>query len=130
MEQFPLFVYGTLLSTQKAYPLLAPAVARSAIAWIDGATLHDLGPYPMLVAGSGRVFGEAHWLNPTRYTATLHQLDAYEGKDYERVLRPVQVDGLDRPVQAWVYVGNLELAMQYPLVLDGRWNGARNVGAA
>lgn len=122
-QQLPVFTYGTLMSNQRAFGLLAKVVTHTVAARLDGARLHDVGPYPMLVlAGGDPVYGELHWLDPLQYDRTLRLLDAYEGKLYRR--EPVAVaTAEEQRVTGWVFVGNEVVACRYPVVPSGRWHG-------
>lgn len=106
-----LFVYGTLRR----------ALRRPEASLLDGAEwlgegtvtgrLLDLGAYPGLVSGSGRVRGEVYRLS--RPKLMLRRLDAYEGcrrrglqpDEYRREMTRVRLDG-GRTVRAWIYVYN------------------------
>jgi len=61
-----LFVYGSLKRGQRAHHLLQglPWLGQ---AWLPGACLHDLGPFPMAVLGEGSMGAprlyQRHWLN-------------------------------------------------------------------
>jgi len=62
-------------------------------------TLLDLGRYPGLVAGEGRVRGEVYRLAHPGLLATL---DREEGYNFERRLTAVTL-GDDRRARAWTY---------------------------
>ena len=115
-----LFVYGTLkrgFANPWSRRLWAEAVFLGP-ATIRG-RLYDFGPYPALVE-TGRkdevVHGEVAAL---RRPGLLQDLDAYEGPQFARVLRPVRIeDGAE--LDAWVYVFRGPLG-QARLVAGGRW---------
>lgn len=120
----PFFAYGTLLPGQANYYLWQDAVAERRDASISGASLYDLGYYPMLVEeGRGVVHGMLLTVRPERYSQLIGVIDGLEGYDpdgagpfaYTRLVRPVEA-GLDEPVKAWVYVGDA-----------GYLNGARRI---
>ena len=96
-----LFVYGTLCSGQTARSLVADHVARSEPATTEGRIYAFPMGYPGMVEGDGAVRGELLWLS--ELAAALPLLDAYEGEDFERVLRRVRrQDGSED--LAWCYV--------------------------
>ena len=114
-----LFVYGTLRSGQTARSLIAPHVVRSEEATIRGEIYAFPMGYPGLVDGDGVVKGELMWLSDL--AAALALLDAYEGADFVRVLKPVtRANGTLEP--AWVYfladANAVRLAEPIP---DGDW---------
>lgn len=116
----PLFVYGTLMSDQRAFHLLAPAVTHSARAALTEADLHVVSWYPLAVPGTGTVHGEVHWLDHQTYAAVLARLDEYEGDEYVRLVRPVQLPTGER-VEAWVYLGDPASAQTLPRLEHGDW---------
>jgi gamma-glutamylcyclotransferase (GGCT)/AIG2-like uncharacterized protein YtfP len=115
-----LFVYGTLKRGSRN-----PWARRlwSAAAFLGEAVLpgrlYDLGAFPALVEITGEgalVHGE---LAALAGPELLSDLDAYEGTQYERVLRRVRLeDGTER--EAWVYVWRGPLG-RARLIPDGRW---------
>ncbi len=122
MADYPIFVYGTLLSRHFAHRLISLAVAGSAQGRLPGVRLHDLGSYPMAVEGAGEVHGEVHWLRPDLLAATLERLDEYEGREYRRLLLPIDLG--DRQVEAWAYLGSQSVAARFPVIPTGRWDDA------
>lgn len=123
-EQLPLFVYGTLLRGESRHDLVAVAAEEIQEAVMPGARLHDLGAFPMLSPGLGRVQGELIWLRPETYALTLATLDQVEGVDsglFQRVRRPVLLTGCGPLLDAWVYIGNEAIATNYPVVASGDW---------
>ncbi|MCS7044148.1 MAG: gamma-glutamylcyclotransferase [Bryobacteraceae bacterium] len=113
-----LFVYGTL---QRGCPNPWSRRLWSHAVFLGRARLlgrlYDLGPYPAFVEeGGGWVHGDLAGIADARI---LHELDSYEGAQYERVLRRVLLeDGAHR--DAWVYVFRAPLAGAR-LIPDGRW---------
>lgn len=101
-----LFVYGTLrvACAPAAVVPLVRGLERAGPATMRG-DLHDLGPYPAMVAGDGLVHGD---LLRVTDPAQLGPLDAYEACDgpeplYRRAVgRAHRGDGTD--VNAWVYL--------------------------
>jgi gamma-glutamylcyclotransferase (GGCT)/AIG2-like uncharacterized protein YtfP len=123
--QLPLFVYGTLLTGERAHSLLANSVERKAHAVMPGAVLYSLGAYPMLMDGHGQVSGEVVWITAEAYQELLAVLDGYEGPPYTRRRRSIRVFGCDEvrhggEIDAWVYVGN-EIPLESPQVPGGDW---------
>jgi gamma-glutamylcyclotransferase (GGCT)/AIG2-like uncharacterized protein YtfP len=93
-----LFAYGTLM---RGYPLHAVIARRTAfvgVASVPGRLL-DLGRYPGLVAGRGRVRGEIYRL---RHPELLAAVDREEGYNFER-RRTVATLADGRRVRAWIY---------------------------
>jgi gamma-glutamylcyclotransferase (GGCT)/AIG2-like uncharacterized protein YtfP len=127
MDDYPLFVYGTLRRDQPNRVLLQGRTERILPGWMEGVVLHDLGAYPMMVEGQGRVLGEVVYLRPgpRMYTITLDLLDRIEGVDgtkglYRRVLRPAFLAG-GQETLTWVYLGQHGLVRGRPRVENGDW---------
>jgi len=121
-----LFVYGTLMSG--AHTALGKSqrlrLARESDslgpASIAHVHLYDLGRYPGAVAGGGEddvVHGEAVLLSAPQ--PTLAWLDAYEGSEYDRVVREVRLAG-GEAIDAWVYLLRAVPA-RGKRIEDGRW---------
>jgi len=103
-----LFVYGTLRQGQTARSLIANQITRCVSATAAGAIyvfpmgyvgFVDHGDIPGN-ADAGHVIGELLWL--TDLPATLGLLDAYEGDDYARVLKQVELT-TGELVWSWIY---------------------------
>ncbi len=98
-----LFVYSTLRTGQTARSLITNHVARCVPASTSGA----IYAFPMGYAGlvevdrPSRVIGEVLWL--TDLPATFGLLDAYEGDDFARVIKQVELD-TGEELWAWIYV--------------------------
>ena len=114
-----LFVYGTMRQGQTARSLIANEIARSVLATARGAIYAFPMGYPGFVEGEGEVVGEVIWL--TELAATFALLDAYEGADFARVVRPVSL-ATGEVTSAWVYAladpAAASLGTQIP---DGDW---------
>lgn len=124
MEQLPLFVYGTLMSDQPAFPRFAHASICHVSAQLSDIVLHSVGRYPIAADGAGVLHGELHWLSEEQYTQLLNQLDEYEGDEYVRVQRQATVmSGAQRGqiVTAWIYLGTAEYAATFPRLISGDW---------
>ena len=80
-ERAPLlFVYGTLMRGEPAHRFLTGRATFVDDGHVAG-TLLDLGRFPGLVAGPGRVWGEVWRLEAPELLRTL---DEYEGYNFER----------------------------------------------
>jgi gamma-glutamylcyclotransferase (GGCT)/AIG2-like uncharacterized protein YtfP len=108
-----LFVYGTLKRGLGNHHQLASATFAGE-SWLDGVELHDLGPFPMAIAGSGRVHGELYRVDHGQ----LEHLDRFEGAPrlYQRRQWPLPDGRL-----AWVYLGQPRQVRHSPRLLQGRW---------
>ncbi|MCP9850793.1 gamma-glutamylcyclotransferase [Cyanobium sp. Morenito 9A2] len=107
------FVYGTLKRGQGNHHWLrgAPFLGRGRLI---GARLHDLGPYPMAVAGDGLIHGELFAVDEWG----LRHLDVLEDAPvlYQRQ-RLRLVDGS----LAWTYLGDGSQVEGQPLVPFADW---------
>ncbi|HBY96365.1 MAG: gamma-glutamylcyclotransferase [Ardenticatenaceae bacterium] len=123
-DQLPVFIYGTLLRGEPYHDRLAAVAAEIQDAVMPGAVLHNLGPFPMLRPGTGRVVGELVWLHSEVDEMALAELDTIEGVRralYHRERRPVLLTGCGPLLEAWVYVGSEAIAEQYPVIPNGDW---------
>lgn len=116
-----LFVYSTLRTGQTARSLIANHVARC----VPASTVGAIYAFPMGYAGfvegeaDRRVIGEVLWL--TDLPATFGLLDAYEGDDFARVIRQVELD-TGEPVWTWIYVlAEPDTADHGALIEHGDW---------
>lgn len=116
-----LFVYGTLRQGQTARSLVANQITRC----VKASTVGSLYAFPMGHPGfiegdgKGRVLGEVIWL--TELAATFGMLDAYEGQDFARVIRPVTLE-TGEEIWAWVYTLADASAVKFGTVIpDGDW---------
>jgi gamma-glutamylcyclotransferase (GGCT)/AIG2-like uncharacterized protein YtfP len=117
-----LFVYGTLRQGQTARSLVANQVTRTARASTPGAMYAFPMGYPGLVEGdgSGRVVGEVVWLS--ELAATFGLLDAYEGRDFARVIKKVTLDETGDQIWAWVYTLADPAAVRFGTLIEhGAW---------
>jgi len=108
-----LFVYGTLRRGQANHGQLGKA-SYGGETWIDGVDLHDLGPFPMAIGGSGRVHGELYLVD----LGQLEQLDRFEGAPrlYQRRQWTLPDGRL-----AWIYLGQPRQVRHSPRLIQGRW---------
>lgn len=93
-----LFTYGTLMRGHALNPVLARGAAFLEEGSVPGRLL-DLGPYPGLVPGRGRVRGELYRLDDP---ALLAVLDREEGVQFVRSRTTVTL-ARGRRARAWVY---------------------------
>lgn len=127
VDDYPLFVYGTLLRGQPNHHLFEGRAERIDSGWVEGVELYSLGAFMMMVEGQGRVYGELVCLrsNAGVYAATLADLDRLEMVDgteglYQRVVWTVHlVSGED--VLAWVYLGSWEWVIDRLRIESGDW---------
>lgn len=117
-----LFVYGTLRRGQTARSLVANQITKTVKAWTGGAIYAFPMGYPGFIEGdgSGRVEGEVIWL--TELAATFGLLDAYEGTDFARVIRKVNLEETGEEIWAWVYALSDPTAVKFgTLIQHGDW---------
>ncbi len=110
------FVYGTLKQGLSLHKYLAGAKFLGE-AELSDHVMYDLGWYPGIKPGRGKIYGEVYEIDP----GTLALLDEIEdeGKEYERRLLPVRLkDG--EVLKAFVYVYRGEVS-GYPVVKSGCW---------
>jgi gamma-glutamylcyclotransferase (GGCT)/AIG2-like uncharacterized protein YtfP len=111
---FLLFVYGTLLSGEENYALLAGARFEGVARTAAGYALADLGAYPGLVAeGAGSVAGELYAVD----AATLAALDRLEDvpRLYVRIAIALAEDGT---AETYLYARDVGAAPRIP---GGDW---------
>ena len=108
-----LFVYGTLKRGLTNHGMLQAAPFLEEV-WLDGLNLHDLGPFPMAVIGTGRLQGELYRIAPT----LLPALDRFEGAPrlYRRQPWPLW-DGR----WVWIYLGQPRQVRHSPRLPHGIW---------
>jgi len=93
-----LFTYGTLMQGYALHPVLARGATRAGTGTVRG-LLVDLGRYPGLIEGNGRVHGEIYRLDDPEL---LPILDREEGYNFERRRAFVTLAN-GRRVRAWLY---------------------------
>ena len=126
MPHLPLFVYGTLMSDQPAFDLIAPSVVRSVAGMASGLVMYSVGPYPLAAPGVGVIQGEIHWLQPAGYDALLGELERYEGPEYTRVRHVVHEQAKPaHSFDAWLFLGDGAQAALLPLIPTGDWRAWR-----
>ena len=116
-----LFVYATLRAGQTARSLIANHIVRHS----EASVLGQLYIFPMGYAGfvadpaGAPVVGEVLWL--TELAAAFGLLDAYEGRDFHRVLVQAQL-GSGEALWAWVYALADTEAVKHGLRIEhGDW---------
>jgi gamma-glutamylcyclotransferase (GGCT)/AIG2-like uncharacterized protein YtfP len=129
MKRLPFFVYGTLLPDQPNYDLIVKESIDQRPAYFPDGRLYDLGPFPMLLEGSGGlVKGILYSINEADYPIILHRLDALEGfnprnpsaGDFRRVERLVNLV-CGSSIMAWVYLGKPASIIGARFILSGDW---------
>lgn len=116
-----LFVYGTLRQGQTARSLIANQITKCVKASTDGAIYAFPMGYPGFTEADAkqRVVGEVLWL--TELPATFGLLDAYEGQDFARVIKQVQIENGEE-VWTWMYTLADPSAIKLgTLIEDGDW---------
>jgi gamma-glutamylcyclotransferase (GGCT)/AIG2-like uncharacterized protein YtfP len=114
-----LFTYGTLMRGYGLHRVLAPGATAIGEATARGRLL-DLGSYPGLIEGAGRVQGEIYRLDDPEL---LRVLDREEGYNFVRRRAIVTLaDG--RRVRAWLYRYRGSRARATPIP-DGNYRRAR-----
>jgi gamma-glutamylcyclotransferase (GGCT)/AIG2-like uncharacterized protein YtfP len=109
-----MFVYGTLKRGQDNHHWLRGARFQGRRRLVGG-RLHDLGPYPMAVRGTGVIHGEVYAVSDD----DLERLDGLEDVPslYQRHRLP-----LDDGSLAWTYLGRPEQVRDLPLVPFADWD--------
>jgi gamma-glutamylcyclotransferase (GGCT)/AIG2-like uncharacterized protein YtfP len=93
-----LFTYGTLMRGYGLHRLLASGAEPLGAGSVRG-TLLDLGDFPGLVDGAGRVIGEVYRLDDPELLAVL---DRAEGYNFDRRRATVTL-ATGRRARAWLY---------------------------
>jgi gamma-glutamylaminecyclotransferase len=117
------FVYGTLLFGESNHGHLVGARLIGEAKTQPAFQLHDLGPYPGLVAGGEHaIIGELYAVDE----ATLAALDRLEGTpDFYQRVRIVLADG----TSAETYLLTSEQVAGHPVIASGSWRARRNEAA-
>lgn len=116
-----LFVYGTLRRGGRNHGLVAGHLQGVIPGFVEGYQLFHLEggrpyPYPGMVPGPGRVYGEVLFL-PEEVLSLIDDLED-EGVEYQR--KGVTVQTEEGPLEAWayVYLGDVSEAAFLP---EGVW---------
>lgn len=116
------FVYGTLKRGFSLHKYLRGARFLGE-AELEGFLMYDLGWYPGIVPGPGRVRGELYEVSPA-LLAVLDEVEE-EGEEYERRLLPVRLsDGCT--IEAFVYVYRGKIS-ERPVLREGVWEKREEV---
>lgn len=127
------FFYGTLKRGQANAHLVAPFIMSVEDATIDG-LLYDLGEFPALIAGPGRVRGELVTVRRHWHSKILEVLDRLEGFDEADpgssmyIRRTVVVDTDGEQTSAYAYFYNTDHPALLPVyelqyLEEGHWAG-------
>lgn len=131
-EQYPVFVYGSLMSGLHNAGLLHPSVDLLSPGHVTGFALRSMRDvFPYAIEGestSDVVVGEICWIKPAHYNRVLARLDRLEGVDsghYDRGLVLVTLDDGSPDVLSWMYTATPEVAedarASLPEVDGGDW---------
>lgn len=97
-----MFAYGTFRQGESARAMIAGHIADATPATVTGAIYAFPDGYPGIVPeGDSRVVGELLVLNDL--AAAFALLDAYEGDEYERIMKKVTLEN-GTEVWAWIYM--------------------------
>ncbi len=127
----PFFVYGTLLPGQPNDVLWQDCIEQRKSAVLNGAQLYAFPQFPMLIEIDNldeQVYGELIWVEQSRYSDILADLDFLEGYQpnnpdeslYLREKRPVMGDDGSQTV-AWVYLGKPQFVANRSPIPSGNW---------
>lgn len=96
------FAYGTFRAGESARAMIAGHVEDATPATVKGTIYAFPDGFPGMVAqGDSRVVGELLELN--NLAAAFALLDAFEGDDYERIMKQVTLEN-GTEVWAWIYM--------------------------
>jgi gamma-glutamylcyclotransferase (GGCT)/AIG2-like uncharacterized protein YtfP len=119
------FVYGTLKEGGSLAGRFDPVRQSSVPAALNGYDLYELGWFPGIVLGDGRVQGEIHTYSNER--GVLEAFDRIEGYDPENegnslyLRKTVTVTTRGGEVKAFVYIFNQKVPTNSRLIKDGCW---------
>lgn len=107
------FVYGTLLpgESNRDYMKNAAFITDDAL---ENAILYNCGPYPMLLPGSGIVYGQVYQV-PLFDLPALDALEGHPNHYYREIVT------LQSGISAWVYFGREQYVKSCQLIVSGRW---------
>lgn len=98
-----LFVYGTLMSTNRSNRAYLDDAEYLGKFTLDGYELYDLGSYPGIVEGNDKVKGELYAVSIDK----LDDIDRYEGEGFLYTRKMVQILGEgNEKLNAYTYVYN------------------------
>lgn len=87
-DETNIFVYGTLLKGRSNYNRYLAPLEPMAEGTISGYTMYDLGSFPGIVKGNGKVKGEVYRVDKN----TLEQINYLEGEGDLYIITPVKVE--------------------------------------
>jgi gamma-glutamylaminecyclotransferase len=124
-----IFVYGSLLEgyCNHDHFLAGSLKVADATTVENGFRMIDLGHYPGVLPGYGRITGEIYDVNPQ----TLKRLDRLEGHPnfYRRTgAEFLTTDG--RRIEAELYMLQRPYGAEYPAVESGDWRSYRHVNSS
>lgn len=124
------FVYGTLKVGGRFAERFDPLRVSSVKAEVEGYDLFDLGSYPGIKPGSGKVIGELHeYQEPERVTKAMDSIEGYHPdlKDGMYLRRRVPVKTEDGEiVEANIYVYNFRTTDRAKKIESGVWKLPKN----
>lgn len=99
----PIFVYGTLLKGQRNHDAYLANCYCSGRGTIDGYDMYDIGTYPGIKMGNGKVSGEVYYVTQEE----LQKIDILEDDGNEYTKTPVAVTMENgEEIIAMVYIYN------------------------
>lgn len=107
------FVYGSLLSGLRLNPCLQTSKFISKDS-ISGYSLYDLGSFPGIVRGTGKVVGEVYEIS----LDVLKELDRVEQNGYLYIRSLIKTDG---GKEVFVYEMNNEIFEMTTIIPSGDW---------
>jgi gamma-glutamylcyclotransferase (GGCT)/AIG2-like uncharacterized protein YtfP len=140
-EPCAIFVYGTLKRGEINHGLVAPVIRSIERGWVEG-VLYDVGEFPAMVEGAGRVHGELMRVAVDDLPGVLRVLDRLEGYDSRDeagsmyLRRIVEVTGESGTCErAYAYLCNpahpgMPPMDCFPVVEGGDWPGMAAVRPA
>jgi len=103
VQKVNLFVYGTLMSTNRSNRTYLDDAEYLGKFTLDGYELYDLGSYPGIVEGNDKVKGELYAVSIDK----LDDIDRYEGEGFLYTRKMVQILGEgNEKLNAYTYVYN------------------------
>ena len=107
------FVYGTLMQGRRNYSRYLAPLKPVAEGTADGFRMYDVGTYPAIVRGSGRIKGEVYSITPD----LLVRMDHLEEEGSLYIRTPVTVEtsaGETLPAEVYVYNQSVEDLPEIP----------------
>ncbi len=118
-EKSYLFVYGTLKRGESAHYFLAEEKFIGP-AELEGYEMYDLGEYPGIVKGKGKVYGELYAVS----YETLKKLDEFEENGLFYLRKKEKIKVKDKVYEAWVYE-YIETLKNAKKIESGIWKGKK-----